>query len=305
MGDFGSFSYTEVKENELIDSDVLAFIPEHCDECGAELEFTDNLTQVYCPNPRCPHKIAARLEAMAKDMKADGWGLSTSLQVVKYFRFISPCQVFYLDKISPTVYSRACNDIVAFDKKVKSICNKDIRKAKLWQVAKYMNIPGIAMNSFKIFDGYSTFDEAYKDIDSKGITFVMERLGINSNSGILALNTYNTLVQYKDELLEAQKHFDIYTPKGDKLKVAITGGVNGYSNKSEFIAHLNAMSKGKYDISLMSTVSNETNILIADNDTGSNKFKTACKINEKSGYEKVHIFNADECIEYLRKTYGV
>lgn len=302
-----SFTYTEVKNAGIIDEDVLEYVPSTCDGeygCGSELEFTDNLTQIGCPNRFCTHKVASRLESMAKEMKADGWGISTCLAVVKAFKLKSPAQVFLLETVNPSVM----NGIVpAFDKKVKSICDPEKRKVQLWQVVKLMNIPGLSMNAMKIFEGYNTIEDAYKDIEEKQVPFIMTRLGISkqNESSAMAVNYYETLLEYKEELIAAQHRFEVFKPEGDILKIAITGGVNGYTNKGEFIRYINKIGEGKYLASLMNTVSAAIDILVADGDTSSNKYKAACKINQKAGYDKIQIVDGDGCIEYLKNKYKI
>lgn len=296
--------YSEAVENGLLEPDVLEYIPSTCDGeygCGSELEFSDNLTHIGCPNRFCPHKIASRLEAMAKEMKADGWGESTCLALVKACKLISPAQVFLLE-------GKDLSGIIsASDAKLASICDRSKRKVQIWQVVKLMNIPGLSMNSMKIFNGYTTMEDAYKDIEEKKVPFIMERLGISKSneSSVMACNVYYTLLEYKEELISAQKRFDVFVPTGDILKVAITGGVNGFTNKGEFIKYINNLGDGKYTASLMNTVSAQIDILIADNDTSSRKYKTACKINDQAGYDKIKIFGADDCIEYLKEHYKI
>lgn len=63
----------QIIENELMDMDVLSYIPTECPVCGSDIAFTDSLKQIYCVNKQCALKVAARLENMAKAMKADGW----------------------------------------------------------------------------------------------------------------------------------------------------------------------------------------------------------------------------------------
>lgn len=304
------FLYSEIEEHGMIDSEVLANIPNYCDGaygCGSELEFTDNLTQIYCPNRFCTHKIASRLEAMAKEMQADGWGLETCLKIVKMFGLKSPAQVFLIPSVSEDRLQLAASNVPAFDKKLKSICDPARRRVQLWQVVKLMNIPGLAMNAMKIFDGYTSMEEAYKEIEARQVPLIMERLGISKNgdSSVMAISIYDTLIEYKDELLAAENRFTVYAPEGEPLKMAITGGVEGYTNKGEFVKYLNLIGQGKFSISLMNTVSAQVDILVADNDTSSKKYKTACKINEKAGYEKVKIFDGEGCIQYLRKEYDI
>ena len=229
-------SRIDVECNSLIDSDVLEYIPETCPVCGSDIEFTDSLKQIYCVNERCALKVAARLEAMAKDMKADGWGESTCLTVVKYFNLKSPYQIFLIKE-----KGLDCKDIPAFQKKLDSICDLNKRRVKLWEVVKLGNLPHIAQIAYKLFDGFDTLSEAFDMIETYEVPFIAERLGLkDSESSIMAVRIYNTLIKYKQELLFGETQFNIYKPEGKKLTIAITGGVEGYKNKSEFIGYINS-----------------------------------------------------------------
>ena len=277
-------SRREVEENNLISLDVLEYIPKRC-ECGAPIAFTDTLRQIYCTNDKCFYKVAARLEAMAKKMRGadgeccDGWGESTCIEVCKYYKLKSPFQVFLV----PAFISKGYKAHVAdFDNKVDSICNPKLRKVELWKVAEYAGIPGIDSIANKIFGSYKTFIEAYEDIEDGEVPFIANKLGLRSSeSSVMAVNTYNTLLSYKDELLFGERQFEIYRPEGEVVNVAITGGVEGYRNKGEFIQNLNKRYNGKYHFNLMNSVTSKIDILVADGDTSSNKFKTANRLNEK------------------------
>jgi len=301
-----SFSYSEVKEYKLIDAEVLECIPSTCDGefgCGSELQFTENLVQVHCDNPYCTYKIAARLEAMAKMMQADGWGESTCQKVVKHFDLKSPCMVFLLG--NGKYY---CPDVSAFDKKVASICDLEKRKIPLWKVAKYMNLPGISDKARKIFDGYGSFEEAYNNFEDN-IFVIIEKLGLKKDeSSICAVNTHNTLIQYKAELLAAEKHFEVIREKGDKITIVITGGVRGFKNKQEFVNHLNLILNGKATITMLGGVNSDLDILVADQDTSSSKYKKATAHNNKAtakGDKLIQILDGSGCESYLRNRYGL
>lgn len=320
-------SLAEVIENELVSADVLEYIPKTC-ECGAPIEFTESLRQIYCSNPRCTYKIAARLEAMAKAMKADGWGESTCVQVCKEFKLISPYQVFLLPN---AIAGGATSSVSAFEKKVNSICNPELRRVELWEVVKLAGIPSIATIAYKIFNGYNSIAEAFVDIENGQVPFIANKLGLKrSETTVMAVSVYNTLMEYKDELLFGEKQFEIYKPTGETLYMAITGGVNGFRNKSEFISYINTKYEGKINAMLMNSVTSQVEILVADGDTNSNKFKTATRLNMKhvdsllkSGKythadleefrnpkdlhpvgEKIFIGTSDEVLERLERAYG-
>ena len=284
----------EVIDNELISKDVLDCIPHTC-TCGAPIEFTDSLRQIYCSNPRCFYKIASRLEAMAKTMKADGWGESTCVTVCQEFKLVSPYQVFLLEekvKENPDISS-----VAAFPKKIASICDMNKRHVQLWEVVRLAGIPSIETIAYKIFNGYNNLTEAFNDIEKGQVPFIAERLGLkNADGSVMAVNVYNTLMSYKNELLFGETQFDIYKPTGQTLYMAITGGVDGFRNKSEFVQYVKNRYGGKVNPMLMNSVSAQVDILIADGDTSSNKFKTATRLNSKfleKGLES-GLFTADE-----------
>lgn len=268
----------EVIDNNLISSDVLAYIPRTC-ECGAEIEFTDSVRQIYCSNPRCFYKVAARLEAMAKAMQADGWGESTCVTVCKEFKFISPYQVFLLEDY---VKKGGQSTVSAFAKKVASICDSERRNVELWEVVKLAGIPSIETIAYKIFNGYDNLTDAFNDIEKNQVPFIAEKLGLkNADGSVMAVNVYNTLIKYKEELLFGETQFKIYKPAGQTLHIAITGGVAGFRNKSEFIKYIKDRYKDKVNPMLMNSVTTQVDILIADGDTSSNKYNTAFRLNRK------------------------
>lgn len=279
-----SISMQEVIDNQLVSQEILDIIPHSC-ECGAEVAFTDSLRQIFCTNPRCYYKVAARLEAMAKKLRGpngeccEGWGESTCVTVCTEYKLISPYQVFQLDKMVAKGYD---SSVSAFEKKVASICNPALRKVELWQVVALAGIPNIETIAYKIFQGYPNLTAAYADIETGQVPFIANKLGVkNSATQVLAAKVYKTLIEYKEELLYGEKQFDIYTPTGQTLYIAITGGVSGFRNKSEFIQYINNRYNGKVNAMMMNSVTTQVEILVADGDTGSNKFKTATRLNNK------------------------
>ena len=271
-------SLNDVIENNLVSEDVLNVIPHTC-ECGAPIEFTDSLRQIYCTNPRCYYKVAARLESMAKKLNVDGWGESTCITVCKEFGLISPYQVFKLEDLVNQGYT---SSVAAFEKKVRAICDPEVRKVELWKVVELAGIPSIESISYKIFNGYSNFTEAFEDIENGQVPFIANRLGLRNNeTSVMAVNVYTNLMKYKEEILFGERQFDIYRPTGDTLYITITGGVSGYRNKGEFISYINERYNGKVNAMLMNSVTTQNDILVVDGDSNSNKFNTANRLNDK------------------------
>ena len=174
------------------------------------------------------------------------------------------------------------SSVSAFEKKVKSICNPELRKVELWKVVELAGIPSIESIAYKIFGGYHNFADAFHDIEEGQVPFIANKLGLkNSETSVMAVNIYQTLLDYKDEILYGEKQFDIYETTGKTIYMCITGGVSGFRNKSEFVQYINKRYGGKVNAMLMNSVTTQVELLVADGDTGSNKYKTATRLNSK------------------------
>lgn len=291
---------TDIEENELISNEVLQEIPEHCKFCGHEIVFTDTLKQIFCSNPKCTLKIAARLEAMAKNMSVDGFGESTCQVICEDYDMISPYQVFLLQ-------GKENKNVAAFEKKIEAICNSNFRHCELWQMVSYGNIPDIDTIAFKLFGGYNTIEEAYNDFEKYQVPFIAEKLGLkNAATGVMAVKVYNNLIQYKAELQFGETQFYIKKISNDRITIAITSGVNGYSNKSEFVNCMNRLYDGKVTLMRKNTVSDDVSYLISE--SGSNSLKPSTKLKkalkmQEAGHH-IKIVTSAEFRELLKEKYG-
>ena len=72
------------------------------------------------------------------------------------------------------------------------------------------------------------------------------------------------------------------------MYIAITGGVYGYKNKGEFVEHLNTMFMGRVNFMLMSSVTQQVDLLVADGDTSSNKFMKATEMNRREAEKEAN-----------------
>ncbi len=259
------------EENEFISPEVMAELPRKC-ECGHDLVLTDNLVQLYCPNPTCYLKVASRLEAMAKMMGADGWGESTCKIVCDQLNLKSPIDIY-----DPDIQYEYPEGVSAWDKKLDNIYKGLYKEWELYEVVQLLNLEGIATIANKLFRGYKSIEEAYEDFDTGKAILIAERLGIGKgDESVMAVNVYYTLMQARDELLKAEKLFKIKKACDKQLKIAITGGVNGFKSKSQFIEELNRIGDGKVSFFLNGTVTQDTNFLICDaGESGSTKFRKA------------------------------
>ena len=96
-------------------------------------------------------------------------------------------------------------------------------------------------------------------------------------------------------------YFNIKKVNENKIIIAITGSVLGYSTKSEYVKKLNSILGDKAFVIRRDTVSKETNYLVCDNDSSSNKYKTALRLQESgSGIE---ILGSAELLTRLQEIY--
>lgn len=282
-------TYLDVLENNLIDSDILEFIPSTC-ECGAGIEFTESLKQIACSNPRCYFKIASRLESMCKNLQVDGFGESSCIDIVKHFNLISPYQSLMLKNMD-------CDKVPAFKKKIDSLIEKLNKEYELWEIVSFGNIPSIDSIAYKIFGKYNTLEDAYKDIETLQVPYVASLLG--HSTGVMAHNIYNTLIEYKNELLFAEKYLCVKKNIQNKIIIAITGSVDGYSTKASYVAKLNSLLGDKAKVIRKDSVSKEIDYLVCDGGTNSNKYKTALKLIENGA--NIEILSSAELERLISK----
>lgn len=299
------FAYEQGFLDERLVEEIKDTYPELKCECGEDLKVTETLARLYCDNRFCPARIADRLENMAKAMKVDDWGVATCKKVVVEFNLKSPYQVFMLE-------GKVFSGVSVFEKKIQAFLNSPNRKAELWQIVQYGKLPGIDGSAYKIFDGYKSMEDAYNDIEKYQVPLIAEKLGHKNDAGILSVAIYNTLIEYKDELLMGEEQFELIKKEGEKFQVAITGSLDGFTNKGEFVDYLNERYKGRVNVILSNTVTRNTKALVCDGESSTGKYKKAKKIQDKvleenpdavPGDDMILIVDNGELVEYLDGVY--
>ena len=298
----------DVIEHELLSKETINILPNggYC-TCGTELEFTDSLSQVYCPSKECYVKMAARVAHLVRSIGATGWDSEIAIKVCESFKLKSPFQLLLLKGSS-------LDGVDNFEELIDGVCEKANNSLELWELVKLIGIDSLEKVAYKLFYGYNSIEEAYNDIKLYQVPFIADRLGLkNADTGVIAVNIYNTLLEYETELLFGEKKFKVYKATGDKIQIAITGYINGFTNKSSFINYINLRFNGKVNVMLMNSVVSNIDVLITDGDTSSRKYRTACKLNEQAkqrardnGDESWHtimVTTSDEYLDYLESKY--
>lgn len=236
-------------------------LPEFCETCGAPMEISETLTGLHCSNPRCKDKMVMRIKALCNDLGILKFGESTIEKFIDYYEPDSPMDIFQLEEgmlLAPDVSPKISDDVI------RQI--KEKRKMQLWEYVMFANIPFVRTSARKIFQGYKTLDDAYKDIVAGGLIFIQDRLGISEYNelSVQAMKVYNNLIEYKDDLYSGINDVEIVDLSNKKqLNVVCSDQVgNGFSKKSEFYAYINNTYADKLHVDFLSSVTKSIDYLV-------------------------------------------
>lgn len=280
-------SYQDVIDNELIDDEILEYIPRHC-ECGGEIEFTESLKQIACNNPKCYFKVASRLENMCKSLKVDGFGESSCVKICRDLKMISPFQALLIG-------NRTVDGVSSFKSKIDNLISELKKPMELWEMVALCNIPGIDSISYKLFGKYSYIEDAYKDFEKYQVPYIASLLG--NSGGVMSANIYNMLMQYKAELQFAESECNIKKLNVPKISIAISETPTGFGTKASYVARLNEILNGKASILLSNTVTKEISYLVCSPTTNTGKVKKANSL--ISNGANIKIVDSQELIDIL------
>lgn len=277
-------------------------LPEFCEACGAPLEMSETLTGLHCSNPRCKDKLVMRVKALVQSLGILTFGEANIEKFLKTWNIDGPMDIFGLqfgDSLSPEV-SQKVSDVI-----ITQIQGK--KRMLLWEYVMFSNIPFVQTSARKIFQGYKTLEDAYADIESKGVTFIQERLGSSDPSfqSVQAMKVYNSLLMYKDELLGSVQYVDIVDLAGVKeLNVVCSDQVGGrFAKKAEFYAYVNSTFGDKVHVNFLPAVNKDIDYLVWAGADGSparytNKVKTVEGYNAKG--HKIPIVTAEQFITLVK-----
>ena len=280
-------TYQDVIDNELIDDEILEYIPRHC-ECGGEIEFTESLKQIACNNPRCYYKVASRLENMCKSLKVDGFGESSCVKICRDLKMISPFQALLIG-------NRTVDGVASFKSKIDNLISELKKPMELWEMVALCNIPGIDSISYKLFGKYSSIEDAYKDFEKYQVPYIASLLG--NSGGVMSANIYNMLMQYKDELQFAESECNIKKLNVPKISIAISETPTGFGTKASYVARLNEILNGKASILLSNTVTKEISYLVCSPTTNTGKVKKANSLINNGA--NIKIVDSQELIDII------
>jgi hypothetical protein len=299
-------SYEEALMNGLISETTRNMLPDKC-ACGSKYELNDSLTVIQCTNKKCKEYLIDRIENFNVMVGLD-IDKPELRNIVKKLNIQTPYQILMLDEaLSKDVIT---SKDLSNHKEVVDRLDK-IKKApvSLVNIVRICGIKVISKVAYKIFDGFNTIDEAYTEIETRQITFINERLGIkDTDSSIFSADIYSKIIELKDEFILAEMLLNVQSDNQDNIiRIAFTDNVQPYVNKSEFVEFLN--DKYSYKFILLSSVNDNTDILVSNALSQNTKYRTARIINNeqiakemKAG--ELELKDAEKKIKYQLKPRG-
>lgn len=313
---------TELKESSL-PVRFLNTLPEFCDTCGSPNEITETLTLLRCSNESCGSKTVQRMVAMLKDLGVKGMGESKCEAFLKFFQVNNPYIIFMYELSDGPLYENCSMDFseTIFDQVDAK------RNMMLWEYVKIGNLPGIRNSALRLFGDYDDLHSFYEDLHDGGVPFVQNLLSIQGKGGdtddededdsslgvsIRAVQVYNTLVAYENDLVQALEYVNIKSLEVPTLNICISRAVGGnYGSKQEFVSQMNNSFGDKVHLNFLESVSKDCAFLIWSKEgSPTSKVKKVGTMNAKMraanivagrdpDYGMINILTGDEFKEYL------
>lgn len=251
---------TELKTeyNDSLPQEFLNILPEQCPSCHSQLDINEALTSISCSNPHCIDKVVMRAKAMLDNLGVLGLGESG---LTKYFE--------ERNTRNPLVLLDLSYDEVLFEGASDSLTEKmviqleSVKEMPLWEMVAIANIPNVQTSARRLLKGYSDMNKFYQDLEEGGLQFIQEKLGISESATTNAINIYNSLITYKEDLIEGQRYITLPVERDVKeLEICISEGIKGFSSKPAFIKALNERFKDTYSIVMVSSMTKKVDLLV-------------------------------------------
>lgn len=272
-----SITLQEAIDNELISDQIINVIPRKC-KCGSNIVISDSLKEIKCSNINCIYKTINRIYNASK-LLSIGLQESDIKNIVNKLGIVTPYQLLMLDGAYDKQMINS-EDIIEIDNIIQNIKNIKQNDYYIYNIVEMCGIEKIRIIAKKLFYGFESFDEAYNEIEQGQISFISERLGMSNPDGsTFAYDIYKSLIELKDEFIFGEMQLNIKKCNKKRLFVAFSDNVIPYVNKSEYLDYLN--NNYNYEFVLITTISDNTDILIKNSVDTSGKYRAARIINDK------------------------
>lgn len=240
---------------DVYNEGFLSSLPEKCldSRCEAPTEMSEVLTTLCCSNPRCPTKIARRINAITASLGIKDLGNARANDFITKHGIDNPLLVFAYEPDSDGEMGYSMSMDVS-----RKIANQFLEKKSftLWEYVRLANLPFIQSSALQIFGDYDDLDEAYSAIESGGVEFIRSKLNISKGSkasseldeetgdiSVRALKIYNSLMMFKPDLYQALPFVNIIKTHEQgmiTIKAVCSDEVGiPFKTKSDFYATVN------------------------------------------------------------------
>ena len=269
------------------------------DGCGYPTEMCETLTGLHCSNPRCPAKVAQRMEAIFTTLGVKGVGEVGFRNIVNHWNFRNPLFIFAYEpsdgQLAPSINMTTSTAVY-----------EQLQKKNSFTLPEYVriaNLPNIQTSSGAIFDKFDDINEAYEAIEKGGIQYVQSCLGVSKeDTSLRAIKIFDSLMTYKQDLIEAFDCVNIIPKNNGMLhfKVCVSQAVEcGFKTKAEFYNAVNSIAPDKLYVEFLGSATKDIDYLVWAGTTPSRKVSTVMKRNEAGG--NTPILNATEFIAEMKR----
>lgn len=276
-------TYKELTSNGIVSQKTIDILPVNC-RCGSNLIFSESLRELVCGNDDCKYGLIRRFYMLCKRLGVT-LRYEDVIEIVTRLEIKSPFQVFYLQEAYDTKF---IDDSIVPDikKHLEEIEQSKLKEYRVWEILVMSGEPGIPEIANAVAYGFSSVTELYREIENGQLAFINERLGIESlDSCIFSIDIYNKLLKIKDEMIFAEQMLKIKEYK-NKIYIAFNDSVYPFLNSQECIQKLGT----EFDKTFVhiGTISENTDILIKNTTTSSQKYRAAMLINDAYAAELVN-----------------
>lgn len=245
--------------------EFLELLPLDCEECKSPLQISETLTSLQCSNPRCSVKIRMRIKAICDALSIKDFGESRIKAFLDLYGTTNPMDMFDLQlgmQLGQGIGDTTSNNVITNILKVKNE-----QSFLLWEAVRVQNLPGIQTSAQPIFNGFHSIEDAYETIEEEGVEFISDRLSNTPGEGeigLRAIQIYETLLKFKDEVIEGVNYLNITSMQGkQELTVVVSDQVGGdFTTKNEFYNYCRANYSNEYHFNFAGSLTKKTEFLI-------------------------------------------
>lgn len=223
----------------VLPAEFCAVLPERC-SCGAELEISETLCSVSCPNPKCITKVTQRLVSMLSYIGVLGMGEARCRTFLERAKLYNPYAIFAM--VPDVDAARLCEGGTDEKRTLTRVMLNDVyaqlqtrREYTLGEYVKIGFLPDIQDSATALFADYSDLTLFYADLDVKGTALIAKQLGLPED-GARVMSIYNSLLTFREDLLAGIRYVTIKEPERSvNVCISVGAGVP-YKSKAEFKA---------------------------------------------------------------------